>query len=318
MVSVVNDLHGNKGLVQRTVDTIKTMTRHDTLIVNGDGAGARGPVMNNLVRIFYEVRRGETDYSCLMSALTDIIGEEPEFPKSWFFDSVHAGMFRAIMSKHFDAFRSCVESELLDTIEETIRPLADAANAVGLKIYYVPGNGEVVPSDFATDDITTEVALPPEQRFYQKLHREGYFESLGITYVPYVHAIELPQGRVLLLGVNLLDLPTEEALGHISECCPLDGEKPARVLVHYPPAISPIGKTFSFWTPNKTDVARSDNLKAILEALQLEKATVFFGHVHLPVTDQRMDLYPPTIEFFNDREDYSAIWVKPGVVTEIL
>ena len=78
---IVNDLHGNYDLIQQTVDAIMNMAKGDMLIINGDGAGARGPRMNRIVKIFYEVRRGETDISELLSALSGIIGEIPDIPK---------------------------------------------------------------------------------------------------------------------------------------------------------------------------------------------------------------------------------------------
>ena len=60
MIYVVNDMHGNKRLVDGVVSQMQGLHPDDTLIINGDGAGARGPIMNNLVKIFYEVRRKET------------------------------------------------------------------------------------------------------------------------------------------------------------------------------------------------------------------------------------------------------------------
>lgn len=313
-IYVANDLHGNSKLIQKTVDAIRGMNERDVLIINGDGAGARGPIMNNLVRIFYEVRRGETDYEELISALTDIIGEKPEIPKSWVFETVHAGVFRAVMSKYYDAFKKCVEDELLDIIEETIRPIAEAAKEVGVKILYVPGNGEIVPSDFATDDITVEKTLPPEKRFYQRIAREGYFKKFGIEYVPYVYTLT---DQIVLISTNLLDLPPSEALNILSKCCQLDDRRPKRIVVHYPPTISPVGKWFDFWTPNKVDIARIDALQRILEALRLKYATVYFGHIHLPASDHRMDALPSVIGFGYDRPDYDGLWVKPGTVLRI-
>lgn len=309
---VVNDLHGNSALIEKTINAIGRMAGGDVLIVNGDGAGARGPRMNKIVKIFYEVRRGETDYEELISALAEIIGKKPDIPKSWVFDSVHAGLFRAVMAKHFEAFKECVEAEILEVLEETLRPLAEAAKEKGIKIFYVPGNGEIVPGDFSTEDISVEQTLPPEERFYQKIAKEGYFSGFGVEYVPY--ARNLFNG-VALLSSNLLDLDSKEALGILKDNGLLDSEL-RTVVVHYPPAISPTGRVFNFWTPNKVDVSRIDALNKILDELQLQNAAIFFGHVHLPATDPRMDYYPPIIGFGYEK-DYTGLWVKPGEVIEV-
>ncbi len=321
-IYITNDLHGSSYLVQNVVDAIGNMSESDTLIINGDGSGARGPIMNNLVKVFYEVRRGETEYEELIGIIAGIIDEDPDFPRSWVFDSVHAGVFRAVLAKRYKKFKKCVEKELFDVIEETLCPLASAANAAGVKILYVPGNGEIVPSDFATDDITVEKTLPPEERFYQETARRGYFEQMGIKYVPYVDTIThfsdkaLPS-RLVVMSANLLDLPTDEALALMSDCDLLIGEGPSKVIVHYPPAIGWVGKRFDFWNPNKVDIARINALQKLLGALQLENATVFFGHVHLSIGDSRMDAYPPTIGFGYERQDYDGLWIKPGEVIKI-
>ncbi len=310
---VTNDLHGSKTLTEKVINTIKAIEAGDTLIINGDGAGARGPIMNKLVKIFYEVRRGETDYECLISALSDIIGERPDVPTSWVYDSVHAGVFRAVMSKHYKSFRQCVENEILQTLEETIQPLAQAAKDSGINIIYSPGNGEIVPSDFSVKDITIEETLPPEERFYQKLQKEGYFERFGIQYVPYAHS----HNGVVIIGTNLLDVKTAKALELLSSQGLLDeNDSPKAIVCHYPPGISPLGKIFGFWSPNKVDRARTKALDKIVQELRLDNnVPVFFGHIHLGPDDPGMMAYPPILGFqFSNRYGF---WIKPGEIIKI-
>lgn len=308
---IVNDLHGNYDLIQQTVDAIMNMAKGDRLIINGDGAGARGPRMNRIVKIFYEVRRGETDISELLSALSEIIGEIPDIPKEWVFESVHAGVFRKLMAEHFAKFNKCMEEELLAVIEETVKPLSEAAKDK-VKIYYLPGNGEMVPNDFSTKDITVEKALPPEQRFYTKLAKDGYFEKYGIHYIGYVsHCVK---SKMALISTNLLDLNPKEAVIML-QTCGLLKNKLKTVIVHYPPTISPLGSAFGFWTPNKVDVKRIDNLQKILDELQLKDAKIYFGHIHLGANDPRMDAYPSTMGFVGSGFNYT--WVKPGAVIKI-
>ena len=86
-------------------------------------------------------------------------------------------------------------------------------------------------------------------------------------------------------------------------------------MVHYPPAISPIGRTFSFWNPNKVDVLRIDALNKILKELHLKRTAIFFGHINLDPDDPRMASYPPIMGF--KINEGNAFWVKPGELIEI-
>lgn len=313
MLYIVNDLHGAKPLIQATVNGINRLNSDDILIINGDGAGARGPIMNHLVKIFYEVRRGETDESKLLDAIEGIIGERPEIPRTWIYDTVHAGLFRKLMADRYEKFSECLKKELLEVLEETLTPLSEAAQTRGIRVVYLPGNGEITPEDFSTDDFTTEVAIAPERRFYQRIAKEGYFNRFGIEFVPY--ATKLGNSTVLI-STNLLDLNTEAAIETLKQQGISVDDVFTTVIVHYPPAISPIGGAFSFWTPNKTDIRRSDALRSILSAIQLdEDAQLYFGHIHLGATDARMALYPATMGF--TAASYQCTWVKPGTVLKI-
>lgn len=312
MYYVVNDLHGAKSLIETTVDAINHLNPGDVVIINGDGAGARGPRMNNLVKLFYEVRRGETDEAKLLSAIEEIIGEKPEVEKAWIYETVHAGLFRKLLADRYEKFAACLKQELLEVLDETVKPIARAAKAHRVWILYLPGNGEITPDDFLTADITTEVAVPPENRFYQKIARESYFSRLGIEYIPY--AAKLSNGT-LLLSTNLLDLAPEEAYKILEETYILPDEF-SKVIVHYPPAISPVGGAFSFWNPNKIDIRRAESLRNLLQRLKLtDEVKIYFGHIHLGSNDSRMALYPSTMGFMI--AGHQCTWVKPGIVLKI-
>ena len=310
-IFVVNDLHGNASLIESTIKAIKKMAPGDILVINGDGAGARGPRMNKIIKIFYEVRRGETPYAELLEALREIIEEDPVFPIKWVFDSVHGGMFRKLMADRYEKFRICMEQELLNVLQETVQPISDAAKAHGVTVYYVPGNGEIVPSDFSTEDITVETALPPEERFYQKIAKEGFFEQYGIKYIPYAHKLG---DDIALLSSNLLDLDSDAIKSFLNSSGLLDATLKT-VIVHYPPTVSPLGATFNFWSPNTVDVKRTSQLSEILDMLKLKDANIIFGHIHLSPNDTRMAMYPPTMGFVNPK--YTYIWVKPGAVIKL-
>ncbi len=312
MLYVVNDLHGAKNLVDQTLEEMDLLDPGSTLIINGDGAGARGPIMNQIVKIFYEVRRGETDMDVLMEALKDVIWVWPAIEPELVFQSVHAGVFRKVMANRFTRFENLMHRETKEVLEATLKPLSAKAQEKGIKIVYLPGNGEIVTDDFVVDDITVERTVQPEDRFYQKLHRDGFFERLGIEYVPYATVID----DTLLISTNLLDMPFSNQEMIMENLVP-DWRSIANVVVHYPPAVAPIGRAFEFWHPNISDLKRTESLADVLDLGDISSlAKVFFGHVHLGPNDERMKRYPRVMGFRTSNFDY-CYWVKPGCIVKI-
>ncbi len=314
MLYVVNDIHGAKKLLEHTLQSMSKMNAGDVLVINGDGAGARGPIMNQIVKIFYEVRRGETAMSALYDEIENVIHERPEIPKEWIYDSVHAGVFRKLMALRYPLFDACMKKEAKEVLEETLLPLSKVAKEKdSIQIVYLPGNGEIVPDDFVVYDITVEKTVTPDKRFYQQLDDDGYFLEFGVHYVKYVRV--LPNG-VLLLSTHLLDLP-EESIDLLLKGQGAFDKKFSKVLVHYPPAIAPVGGAFDFWTPNKTDISRTEAVGKILAKLQLtDDAMVYFGHIHLGANDARMDRYPSSMTFLTSGFS-GCVWVKPGTVMKL-
>ena len=314
MICSVNDIHGAKKLLERTLKTMRMMNPGDILVINGDGAGARGPIMNQIVKVFYEVRRGESSVSSLYDEIEKMIHERPEIPREWIYDSVHAGVFRKLMALRYPLFDDCMKTETKEVLEETMRPLGEMAEMKGIEILYLPGNGEIVPDDLLVDDYTIEKAVAPEERFYWKLAEDGYFFlRYGIHYVKYAMVL---WDDVLLLSTNLLDLP-QDSIRDVLEPMGVFDKKFSRVLVHYPPAIAPVGGAFDFWTPNKTDISRTETLGKILTRLQLsDDEMTYFGHIHLGANDARMDRYPSSMTFLTS-EFGGCVWVKPGTVVKI-
>ena len=309
MVYIANDLHGVDALISNVVAEISKMNEGDILIINGDGAGARGPIMNNVVRLYYEVRRGEINKEALFDAVKDIIGEEPDIPQDWIYYSAHAGIFRKLLSDKYPKFAQCMREELNSVIEETLSQLSEAASKQGVKVIYSPGNGEIVPDDFIIDDIAVEKTVTPDERYYAKLARSGFFEKYDIEYVPYAKALS---NDSLVIGANLLDLSYADAIAKLVE---LGIALPVtNVIVHYPPTIAPIGRSFSFWSPNRSDIERIGALEKILQAVldDDKNANIFFGHIHLGAKDERMNSLPSSMGF--SLPNYRATWVKPGSV----
>ena len=312
MLYVVNDLHGAKNLIDQTLNEMDLLDRGSVLIINGDGAGARGPIMNQIVKIFYEVRRGETDMNVLIDALRDIVGVWPAIDPELVFQSVHAGVFRKVMSNRFTAFEKLMRKETTEVLEETLKPLSAKAQEKGIKIVYLAGNGEIVTDDFIVDDITVEATVQPEDRFYQKLHRDGFFERLGVDYVPYATVID----DTLLISTNLLDMSFSNQ-EMIMEDVVHDWKNIANVVVHYPPAVAPIGRAFEFWNPNSSDLKRANSLAEVLDMANISSlAKLYFGHIHLGPNDERMKRYPRLMGFRTSNFDY-CYWVKPGCIVKI-
>ena len=310
---VVNDLHGAPALIEKTVHAIEGLKPDDVLVINGDGAGSRVPIMNRIVKIYYEVRRGETEMKVLLNSVAEVIGEPPVIPQEWIYETVHAGIFRKLLAERYRAFAECAKKELQEVIEQTLAPLSRAAANTGVKIIYLPGNGEIVTDDFMTDDITIERTVHPTNRFYQKIASEGFFTRFDMTYVPYIKRLT---SDTVLIGTNLLDLD-ESSINYHLESHGLLNATISKVIVHYPPAIAPIGGAFSFWSPNKTDVQRAAALENILGRLAFgSDAVIYFGHIHLGAYDPRMNPYPETMGF--RVKDRRCVWVKPGTVIKIV
>ena len=313
MLYVVNDIHGAKKLLERTLQSMLKMNAGDILVINGDGAGARGPIMNQIVKVFYEVRRGENVMSALYDEIEKVIHERPEIPIKWIYGSVHAGVFRKLMALRYPLFGACMKREAKKVLEETLLPLSKVAKEKGIQIVYLPGNGEIVPDDFVVDDITVERTVNPDKRFYQKLANDGYFLKFGVHYVKYARILS---DDVLLLSTHLLDLP-EESIGLLLESLGVFDKKFSKVLVHYPPAIAPVRGAFDFWSPNKSDESRTEALGKILAKLQLsDDAMIYFGHINLGTNDARMDCYPSSMTFLTS-EFSGCVWVKPGTVMKL-
>ena len=312
---VVNDLHGAANLIKLTLGAMDEMERGSTLIINGDGAGARGPVMNKIVKIFYEVRRGETDESVLRDTIEKEIGIPcVDIPSAWIYRSVHAGVFRKLMAERYpETFGRVMRLEAKQVLLDTLVPLSRKAKERGIKLVYLPGNGEIVPDDFDVSDITTEKTVAPEERYYQKLYKDGTFGQFDVTYMPY---IDLLDEDTLLISTHFLDLSYDE-MEMFFRRLDLHNSKISKVVVHYPPNVAPMGRAFEFWTPNKTDLERIDAVLHILDELDVSSlALVYFGHIHLDANDERMDKYPAVMTFRTAAFNYCN-WVKPGIPHQI-
>ena len=67
-----------------------------------------------------------------------IIGEKPEIEKAWIYDTVHAGLFRKLLADRYEKFADCLRQELLDVLDETLRPISEVAKAHKVRVHYPP------------------------------------------------------------------------------------------------------------------------------------------------------------------------------------
>lgn len=327
-IFLFNDLHGNSQMVKKVAGLIDDMRPGDIVIANGDIAGSRGPKMNKLARIYYNVRRAEETELALHEAVWELTGEQICIPHEWIYDAAHFGIFRALLAERNAKFRELISSEIVDAINETLAPLGAAAKECGATIYYISGNGELVPFDFDTsNDITVEKTISPEGYYYNKLAQAGHFDSVGIQFVPGAKLMPHPDGYVLLLSTYLLDKDESSIKMELESVGAFGHEKVeiAKVIVHYPPMVAPLGNSFQFWNRGEVDVRRINALGEILGWLRLRHgAELYFGHIHLGAGDQRMNQYPPFMGWNktiysedNDPATIKCIWVKPGEVIQI-
>ena len=327
-IFLLNDLHGNSQMVEKIAGLIDDMYPGDIVIANGDIAGSRGPKMNKLARIYYKVRRAEEVESALHEAVRELTGEQICIPHEWIYDATHFGMFRALLAERNTKFRELIDSEITCAIDETLTPLGAAAKKRGVTIYYLPGNGELVPFDVDTSNIKVERTVDPEDFYYNKLARVGRFASDGIQFVPGVKLLSRGSGNILLLSTYLLDKDQKDIAKALMSVGAFGRERVeiSKVVVHYPPMIAPLGKTFPFWKYGEVDERRIGALGDILGRLKLRYgAEIYFGHIHLDATDQKMDFYTQfmgwnktiDLEFSPLSVTAQCIWVKPGEMIQI-
>lgn len=328
-IYVLNDFHGNSKLTEDAIRLIRELVKPgDVIIANGDIAGSRGPLMNNLADIYYRVIRSEIDESALYEEVWRLVGERISIPREWVREAAHFGIFRALLAERNAKFRELVSSEIVYAINETLAPLGAAVKECGATIYYLSGNGELVPFDFDTsNDITVEKTISPEDYYYNKLARAGYFDSFGIQFVPGAKLLPHPDGYVLLLSTYLLDKDESSIKMELESVGAFGHEKVeiAKVIVHYPPMIAPLVDSFPFWKYGEVDVRRIEKLDNTLGLLQLRSgAEIYFGHIHLRAGDRRMDQYDPLMEWNKTvgpkgcaQVGVKCIWVKPGAMVQI-
>ena len=326
---VLNDFHGNSKLTEDAIRLIREIVKPgDVIIANGDIAGSRGPLMNNLADIYYRVIRSEIDESALYEEVWRLVGERISIPREWVREAAHFGIFRALLAERNAKFRELVSSEIVNAINETLAPLGAAAKECGATIYYLSGNGELVPFDFDTsNDISVEKTISPEGYYYNKLARAGHFDSFGIQFVPGAKLLPHPDGYVLLLSTYLLDKDESSIKMELESVGAFGREKVeiAKVIVHYPPMVAPLGASFGFWKCKEVDKRRIEALDNMLGLLQLRSgAELYFGHIHLGAGDQRMNQYPPFMGWNKTvgpkgcaQVTIKCIWVKPGEMIQI-
>lgn len=307
MIFVVSDLHGSPLLVSKTAEAIGKMQKGDTLIINGDGIGTRGPRVSRVVSLFYDIRRGLRTIPELEQAAAEIIGKPINIPADWVYKTPHSGVFLKLLSQ-YPEFDACARQEISGLLPSTLRPLHEAAKGK-VKLVYLPGNGEIAYADFVTDNIEQENTLPPEKRLFHSMWKLDLFRLYGVYYVP---KYLLLRQEIALVSTNLLDIPREQAAQVIHRH---DVSRVKTIIVHYPPSYTALREDFDFWQPNRIDIKRIMALKILLREFPQTGIKIIFGHVHLGSDDIRMEPYPPCLKYIYRQN--TCVWTKPGEVLAI-
>lgn len=306
MLYVTNDIHGNPNSIQKTVAAINRMRHGDTLIINGDAFGMRGPIMSEIVSLFYNVRRGDSDTANLNQAISKIVGREIEIPKQWIFKTTDSGMFLELLNQYKE-IEECATKEADGLLQATLQPLSEAAKDK-VKLICLPGNGEIAYLDYMLAREQKENRSTEQAYSFCAQWKKSLYEQYGIRYIENY----ILHDEIALISTNLLDLETPRAISMLQRH---NISKVKTVIVHYPPCYSLIKQTFDFWTLNKPDIRRIIALKKILRAFPQKGVRIIFGHVHLGLDDSRMNSYPNSIDFRYKQN--ICRWVKPGEILEI-
>lgn len=303
MIKIFNDVHADPDLMKRILNL--KIDQGDILVANGDFFGGRGPITNKIVKVYYEVRRGEAPKYELQELISAVIDEPIYLEQVLIFNSVHSGTFLAELCRRNSKFRAIVEDETRQNLVELDR-ISKNIERQGGKLVYLPGNCEITISDFdITSGVHGEKTLPPKKRFFNRLAAEGAFSSHGTEYVNQLKVIE---GNTLLIPIDFLDEWIEERIE-----IP-DSEDITQAIVHYPPfnqnVVDCFHRLFGF-TVNAMDNVRMYAVSEILDHFPNLKVVVF-GHIHPGISKESTEKLPTSVVFQD--EGRQLIWNCPGNV----
>ncbi len=303
MFKVFNDVHADPDLMKR-IASLK-VNPGDILVANGDFLGSRGPITNEIVKIFYEVKRGETTKYELQRIFSTVLGKTVFIEESLITKAIHSGTFLAEMCRRHSKFKVIVEDEVRQNLVDLDR-ISGKVRAQGGTLIYLPGNCEITISDFdVRNGVNGEKVLPPKERFFNQLAAENAFSSHGTEYV---NQPRLIGESTLLVPIDFIDEWVEGAKT-LSQV-----ESITSLIVHYPPyspnVISCFNKLFGY-EPNIMDNLRMYAVSEIIDELpNLE--LIVFGHIHPGISQEAIEKLPTSVIF--REKGCRLVWNCPGNV----
>ena len=303
LIKVFNDIHADPKLINRIL--CSEITQGDLLVANGDFLGSSSPLINDIVKAFYGVKHGKITKDTLQKVLSKILHSPVFVEDELIFESIHSGTFLAKMYREYSGLARIIDDEVYYNFIELDR-INEIVKEKGGELIYLPGNGEIMISDFdITDGVNYEKTLPPKERLYDYLVKKEIFEKFNIEYIT---RPRLVRNETLLIPIDYLDEKNEER-----ETL-LNLNNVHNLIVHYPPFSLSIIDCFNGlfgYSPNEMDVKRMKIVSDIVEELP-NLNTVVFGHIHPEISEESIEKLPKVI-FFKEKDCY-LVWNCPGHV----
>lgn len=318
MIYVCNDLHGNGRLlseVTRFVD--QYLQADDTLLINGDLAGARGPILDDVVSNYYKARMGQISCSKMREVLHRHFGDiDFDCSDSLILDTLDSGVFCKILADHSPKVMEVVKREQYQQEQLAHSAILNAVQAKGASALLLRGNGEVTILDHLVSHITAEdYSVPPQY----KPAEEPDLSGNKVPQINNLQGVGHPDRLILLIGHETLK---DEQSIELARAAVKD-HPIYRIAVHYPPAITTEvqnGLGFDFQV-NRLSQEKMDNLTKLLSQLNLSSdCQLFYGHYH-PAVGEISNL--GLKDFFTapipvGQRQLLCTWVRPGAVCPIL
>ena len=307
MVKIINDIHANEKLLEELWET--DFQPGDILVLNGDISGSRGPRLSEVVKVYYEVRRGESDKKVLETIVGLIVSRDLGLSDELVFKSIHSGTFQKALADKYKSFRNVIEKELRQNLS-ILEKICEYVIPLGVEVFYLSGNGEITALDFdVTGGVDKEVTVSPLERHYNQLALRGVFGEMGLFYANYPRLIN---EDTLVLPIDYVDIWLSENAQSV-----FDVKRVRKVITHYPPYDETMLRVFENvmnYEENSLGQARMKAVREILDKCPNLKM-VIFGHVHRGTSKEEVAKLPLSMEF--EMKQYRCIWNRPGHVYEL-
>lgn len=307
MIKIINDIHGNRELLKEILN--ERIAPGDIVVANGDIAGSRGPITAEVVRLFYEVGRGETAKAELDDFVSEVLDKKVALSDDIVYRAIHSGTFQKYLADKYPTFRQLIVDETkanLGIIEE----ICAYASPKGGEVEIVPGNGEMSALDFdVSKGVDKEVTVSPLERVYNQLALRGLFGEMGAFYANYPRLIN---EDTLVLPVDYVEIWMSGNARSV-----FNVGRVRRVITHYPPYDETMLRVMKNVMNYKENTLGIDRMKAVKEILDTcpNLELVVFGHIHRATTAEEVAKLPLSMEFETGK--YRLIWNRPGHVYKL-